>query len=169
MNHAYGVPQSCGMPQSSNLVSNLLVCSVNALPAILFLIFMTLLSRQDNYQVLLALVGSVFLTVSFLFGSTVCYRIGDESPRQKLFHGLMMSTALAWIVALAVLACLAMTPLYMGQDNGDGTNGLAEGILMVILFTFTFSPLVLFVAAFASLGASRLYNCLLCPSKQPAP
>ena len=119
---------------------------------------MTLLSRQDNYQVLLALVGSVFLAVSFLFGSTVCYRIGDESPRQKLFHGLMMSTALAWIVALAVLACLAMTPLYLGRDNGDGTNGIVEVVLMVILFTLTYTPLILVVGATASFVASRFHS-----------
>lgn len=169
MSHAYSVPSSCGIDRSKNLVSTLLACCINSLPAILFLIVMPLLSSEENYRVLFALVGSAFLAVSFLFVSTVCCRADSSWTRDKLFQGFAMSTALAWIVALAVLACLAMTPLYMGQDNGDGTNGLAEGILLVILFTFTFSPLVLFVAAFASLGASRLYNCLLCPSKQPAP
>ncbi len=158
MNHAYSVPSSCGVDRSRNLVSTLLACGINALPAILFLIVMPLLSSEENYRVLFELVGSAFLAVSFLFVSTVCCRADGSWTRDKLFQGFAMSTSLAWVAAMAVLACLAMTPLYLGQDNGDGTNGIAEGILMVILFTCTFTPLILVLGALASFAASRLYT-----------
>jgi hypothetical protein len=69
-----------------------------------------------------------------------------------------MSTFLAWIVSLAMLAFLALTPLYLGRDNGDGTNGIMEVVLMVILFTLTYTPLILVVGAPASFVASRLHT-----------
>ncbi len=157
MHETSSVLEICAVDRSKNLLSNLLACCINALPAILFLILMTLLSRDEDY-ILLALLGSVFLAVSFLFISTFCCRTDGSWTRQKLFHGFLMSTSLAWFVALAVLACLAMTPLYLGRDNGDGTNGIVEVVLMVILFTLTYTPLILVVGATASFVASRFHS-----------
>ncbi len=157
MHDTSSVSEICAVDRSKNLLSTLLACCINALPAILLLILLLLLSRDEDY-VLFALLGSAFLAVSFLFISTFCCRTDGSWTRQKLFHGFLMSTSLAWIVSLAMLAFLALTPLYLGRDNGDGTNGIMEVVLMLILFTLTYTPLILVVGAPASFVASRLHT-----------
>ena len=149
MHDTSSVLEICAVDRSKNLLSTLLACCINALPAILLLILLLLLSRDEDY---------VLFALSFLFISTFCCRTDGSWTRQKLFHGFLMSTSLAWFVALAVLACLAMTPLYLGRDNGDGTNGIVEVVLMVILFTLTYTPLILVVGATASFVASRFHS-----------
>ncbi|MFN8710773.1 MAG: hypothetical protein ACK58T_42270 [Phycisphaerae bacterium] len=66
----------------------------------------------------------------------------------------------AWFLSLFVFACLNMTPLYRGRDNGDGTNHPADCALLVILFLITFTALMIALQRLASSIAGRLREFL---------
>ena len=50
---------------------------------------------------------------------------------------------LAWLVALAVFALLNLTPLCIGQDNGDGNNDIALCTMYTVLISLAYSPVAL--------------------------
>lgn len=156
MNEAYCIPKNCVVNCMKDGGSSLLACMLNTTPAILFLSIMTLMADSDHNRILFASTGSTFVLLSFLFANAVWWLTAATRTRQELFHSLMASTTVAWIVSLAVLACLSVSPLYLGRDNGDGSNGIPEAVVMVVLFTFTFTPIILVLAAISSYLSSRL-------------
>jgi hypothetical protein len=134
-------------------------CSINALPSVFFLAFMILSLRGEYYFSLFASVGVVFLAASILVGLTVWKQHEICLPQQQLFQRLFLRSVVAWTIAIGVLGFLSVTPLYRGEYNGDGINGMTDCIVMVILFAFTFTPSVLAFAAGTAYVSSRLFLC----------
>jgi hypothetical protein len=48
---------------------------------------------------------------------------------------------LAWMAAFFVLGILNITPMCVGQDNGDGNNDLVMCVVQTVLVGFAYSPL----------------------------
>ena len=56
---------------------------------------------------------------------------------------ILIQGLLAWIVALIVLGFLNLTPLCIGQDNGDGNNDIGMCFFMTALSGLVYTPLYL--------------------------
>jgi hypothetical protein len=54
---------------------------------------------------------------------------------------ILIQGLLAWLVALIVLGFLNLTPLCVGQDNGDGNNDLGMCFFMTALSGLIYTPL----------------------------
>ena len=53
---------------------------------------------------------------------------------------LFFAGGLAWLIALLSLALLNITPLWVGQDNGDGMNSYSLCFLYAVLITLVYPP-----------------------------
>jgi hypothetical protein len=71
-----------------------------------------------------------------------------------IFLRMAAAAFLAVILALAVLTALNLTPLCVGQNNGDGTNNLVMCIVQTGLVAVFFGPLVLGLLALAAFASS---------------
>ena len=67
-----------------------------------------------------------------------------------------LACAIAWCVALIVLGAISLTPLCVGQDNGDGINDLGLCVLQVIGVGVAMTPIQLALVAAATAGAVLL-------------
>jgi hypothetical protein len=65
----------------------------------------------------------------------------------KRYPGLWIYAqgVLAWIVAVIVLGTLNLTPLCVGQNNGDGNNDFPLCIVQTVLVAFVYTPLEFFL------------------------
>jgi hypothetical protein len=71
------------------------------------------------------IVATAFLVASFLFGFLLSPRPQGVKFREA-WTRLFLGGALGWMSALATLGALNLTPLCVGQDNGDGINNLGR-------------------------------------------
>lgn len=116
----------------------------------LFWLVAALLSIQDQYYwpvYLLAFV--VLLTVSLLlgfFGPLFFQKLLPRYPWAWVF----LQGALAWGIGLATLGLLNLTPLCIGQNNGDGSNDLSLCILYTGLVALVYSPVEFFLLGLSS-------------------
>lgn len=83
--------------------------------------------------------GLVMLSASFLFGF-----FGPANACKHAGLWIFLQSSLAWFVGLLVLGLLNLTPLCIGQDNGDGSNDIFLCLLQSVLVAFFYTPLALF-------------------------
>jgi len=128
------------MPASNRLVSAIF----SALPGFIFLILFLGSSWPgrdywwETYLVVLIALVMSSLILGFAF-PPIIQRLGlRQSWIWILIQGL-----LAWIVALILLGLLNLTPLCVGQDNGDGNNNLGMCMFMTMLSAIVYSPVYL--------------------------
>jgi len=95
-------------------------------------------------------VSVVFITVSALLGLFLPSRLSD-SRLDRPWMWILVQGTLAWGLALLALAQINMTPLCIGQDNGDGNNNLALCAVQTIGVAIAYTPV-----AFTVLGLSAL-------------
>jgi hypothetical protein len=69
---------------------------------------------------------------------------------------LFLTGSLAWLAALAFMGLLHLTPLCVGQNNGDGNNDLARCMVVDLLVSLVYSPVHGTILALVSLAASRV-------------
>lgn len=127
-------------------------------PALSFLVFVLLVGRHEYYFLAYCITGLVFLVASFLAGAFILYRSINRGPHGASLFYVFLGLAMSWLMALLVLAVLNVTPLCVGQDNGDGSNDLTLCMVQTVLVSLLYSPLVLLMSGAASLAASRLLS-----------
>ena len=111
------------------------------LPALAASAWILFWSGQGYYRPVYPWVSLAFAFTSFSLGLFHAHHPGAGvrfAGRWLLLFGL-----LAWLTALACLALLNMTPLCIGQDNGDGINNLGLCTLYTLLAAVFYSPPVL--------------------------
>jgi hypothetical protein len=95
------------------------------------------------YSRLWQIAAVVFIAGSLLLGFIVAGRReavgGDAAARNRL----LFCGAVAWGLAVATLFALSVTPLCVGQDNGDGANGYPECVFFAVLSSLVYSSAVL--------------------------
>lgn len=121
----------------------LLVGGMAALPGLLFIAYNTLLFRGEYFYVFYALAGGVFATASFVLGALVTRLFRPATSRWQVILLLFGAIAAAWGLALALQGILSLTPLCVGQDNGDGSNDVALCLLQYGLVSLFSTPPVL--------------------------
>lgn len=68
---------------------------------------------------------------------------------------ILSREGIAWCLSVLVLAVINLTPLCLGQDNGDGRNNLAMCALLTGVWFGTTSVLVIPLATTAAVFARR--------------
>jgi len=143
---------------AGSLPSLMVLGCLQIIPSLLLLSGLILLSEAKNDFILFTLFGVAFVVLSLVSGIYVHCIHDNTASRQQLFRTMLVSSLVAWVVSVLILSLLSMTPLYLGRDNGDGTNGFAECILMVVLFSITWTPPMVMLSALTSLFSSRLLH-----------
>ena len=92
----------------------------------------------------------VLLLNSLLFGF-VLPNIFERLRTYYPWVWILIQGLFAWIVALIVLGLINITPLCVGQDNGDGNNDFGMCMFMTALSNVVYTPIYLML-----LGASAL-------------
>ena len=116
----------------------------SALPALFFLtLFLTssLLGR-DYWWATYLIVLCVLVICGLVFGCTlppVFQKLGLRQP----WIWILLQGLMAWIVAWIVLGLLNLSPLCVGQNNGDGNNDLGMCLFMTVLSGAVYSPVYL--------------------------
>ena len=75
--------------------------------------------------------------------------------------GCSFPGGVAWLIALLSLALLNITPLCVGQDNGDGMNSYSLCILYAVLITLVYSPPVLILLTLSALIGGKILSALI--------
>lgn len=113
-------------------------------------------SIGDEYYRPAYLIGcAVFLGASFVLG----FLLGPRSRSIRFWQAwvwLVVLGATAWLIALAALGLLNLTPLCVGQDNGDGNNSFGQCVSYTILVAIVYSPLVLTLLALSAAAGGAL-------------
>ena len=123
-----------------------------SLPALAWLTLILLIGDDDYYWIVYRIVGVGFLAISLMLGGLLPTLI-PQLWRQRPWFWLFGQGLPAWIFALLVLGILNLTPLCIGQDNGDGRNDLALCAVQTILVGFVHSlPQVFLLALSAGTG-----------------
>jgi hypothetical protein len=111
-----------------------------SIPAALWLTLLILAKGNDYYWPVYIVTSGAFLAASLaigFLGPTLFPQSFKRHPGLFIFgQGL-----LAWMAAFFVLGMLNLTPLCVGQDNGDGNNNLALCVVQTLLVGFFYSPL----------------------------
>jgi hypothetical protein len=113
---------------------------VTVLPALVFWMLISVSARCEYFWKSYFIVGGVFLAVSFAIG----FLIPTLAPKQWKRHPtlwLFSQGLLAWLVAILALGLVNLTPLCVGQDNGDGNNDFALCMAQTVMVSIVFSPL----------------------------
>jgi hypothetical protein len=139
------------------------IISIHCLPATLFLAYV--LSMGEEYFAPIYLMSAAAFLLSSIALATYNlrhYAEFIEAPQAKLFFSMLFS----WLVALFLLGFLNLTPLCVGQDNGDGVNTFQDCTINTVaggtLYTIGMLFLILLVTMVAGWiiqtrsGASQL-------------
>ena len=117
---------------------------VTAIPAAVFWILIAQTMAGEYFGVTYILVSEIFMAVSFVFGFFIPAPFTKHWKSHPTFW-LFGQGLLAWLVAVLVLGLFNLSPLCIGQDNGDGNNNLANCMVQTVMVPLVFSPLEFFL------------------------
>ena len=113
---------------------------VTVLPSLVFWILISESAGYDYFWKSYFIVSGVFLAVSFAIG----FFIPSLAPKHWKRHPtlwLFSQGLLAWLVAILALGLVNLSPLCVGQDNGDGNNDFVRCMVQTVMVAIVFSPL----------------------------
>jgi hypothetical protein len=94
----------------------------------------------------------VLFMTSLVFGFALPVMF-QRSRMSRPWQWILLQGVLAWILSLAVLWLLNLTPLCIGQNNGDGNNDLGMCMFMTVMSGIVYTPIYLgLLAASAAIG-----------------
>jgi hypothetical protein len=135
------------------------------LPAIGFGILEYISHDTDYFWRIYDITIAVFLAASLFLGfflPVFLRKIRITSP----WLNVIVPALLAYIIAGLALAVISITPLCIGQENGDGTNNLSQCIAVSGVVSLAFSPLELTMLTFSTfLGVAILSETPIPPMK----
>jgi len=134
-----------------SLWRSFLAGSILSIPALLLLAFAILSYRQEYFFSMYAIAWSVFWIASFFAGFMIAHFMPPGASRWRKVLLFFIGGLLAWVLSLAVLGASSLTPLCVGQDNGDGNNDIFLCLFQTALVSLVYTPpalLSLSVAAF---------------------
>src|SRR5215207_2900424 len=83
--------------------------------------------------------------------------------RRLLTGTLALVWLAAWVIGSAALLVAELTPLCIGQDNGDGNNTLSMCVGYAVLWIGLFTVLMIVPASLVAIVASRLLLPVFAP------
>jgi hypothetical protein len=141
------------MPFASRIVAAFFL----SLPAWVVGIGVYAIGNDQYYRDTYLAAWSVYLAVSLLAGLLI-----PPSTQNlgwlKSWAWLFLLGLAAWMSGLVVVGVLNLTPLCIGQDNGDGINDLALCVFYTILAAVFYSPLILGILLWSTgIGGALLH------------
>ena len=130
---------------------------VTALPAAISWMLVSISAGGEYFWKAYFLVCAVFLAASFALG----FFIPALSPalwKRQPGLWLLGQGMLAWLLALLALWIINLTPLCVGQDNGDGNNNVALCALETVMISLSCSPLEFFLLSLTALPGGWLIS-----------
>jgi len=100
--------------------------------------------------------GTYTAVLLVLFMTSLVFGFALPEMFQKLrmrnpWQWILTQGLLSWLMSLAVLWLLNLTPLCIGQNNGDGNNDPGMCIFMTVMSGIIYTPLYLGLLAVSSL------------------
>lgn len=132
----------------------------STLPALVFLVCSLSLFRGEYFWSTYVLTGGVYVIASLLAGFFLPGWVqgrGVEAP----WVWILLQGLAGWVAALLALGLLSLTPLCIGQDNGDGTNNLGACLVQAGLVSVAFTPAVLVVLWLSATIGNRALERLM--------
>jgi hypothetical protein len=132
----------------------------SALPALIFFICALSLFQGEYFWSTYVITGGVYLIGSLVAGFILPGLVQGRGVGAP-WVWIMLQGLAGWVAALGMLWLLSLTPLCVGQDNGDGVNNLGMCVMQAGLVSVAFTPavaLVLWLSAF--IGSQALERLL---------
>lgn len=98
-----------------------------------------------------------FCLVLGLFSAVFLRPLWSRRPGWWLY----LTGSLAWLAALGFMGLLHLTPLCVGQNNGDGNNDLVQCVVVDLLVSLVYSPVHGTILALVSLLGSPILKARL--------
>ena len=121
-------------------MTRLLSILFTSIPAVLWLTLVLLVDGDDYYWPAYILTCGIFLGVSLVIGF-LGPTLFPQSFKRHPGLWIFAQGILAWIAAVMVLGLLNLTPMCVGQDNGDGNNDLVMCVVQTVVVALVYSPL----------------------------
>lgn len=116
--------------------------------------------RREYYWSSYVATVMVYFVASFFLGiifPRVLRAIHIDHP----WSWLLIAGTTAWLSSLFFLGLLNLTPLCVGQDNGDGINNYSLCILYTMLIVFLYSPLELILISLNAVIGGKILSRLI--------
>jgi len=110
---------------------------------------------KEYFRTTYYLASAVFLAASLVLGFALPARLRRAGLR-RAWMWVFVQGAIAWSIALWALTMLNLTPLCIGQDNGDGTNNLGLCVVYSVAAAAVYSPIDLALLAASAVGGGLL-------------
>jgi hypothetical protein len=161
---------------ADSMVRRFLAGVLASLPAVVLGSLICATFEEGAYYTLpCQITAVVFLAASLLLGLCIpgWHGVDQFDSPSVIRKRCFTYPILAWILAVVVLFGLSFTPLVLGQDNGDGSNGYSDCWLFAILSSVADSaivvPLILLNSfLLASLLGRDAQNRSECAANTPA-
>lgn len=131
-----------------------------AFPASVYWILIVSLSGGDYFWKPYFLVSTIFLLISSATGYSMPALAGAGWIRCPTVW-ILAQGWLSWLAALVLLWAVNLTPLCIGQVNGDGRNDLALCLIQTGLVSIVYLPLEFCLLLLAALPGGWLARQLL--------
>ena len=143
-----------------SLTIRLLTSLFSVFPALIFTACALMTSREEYFWPTYLIVSLIFIGISLLLSQILpSWMHGSRFDYPWLW--LFIAGGLAWLVSLLSLTLLNLTPLCVGQDNGDGINDLGLCLLYTILVTIIYSPVELVLLLLSSFVGGKILRTLI--------
>lgn len=131
----------------------LLSAIFTALPGFFFfLLFLLTGWRREYWWGTYLVVLTVLLISSVFFG--FMFPLVFQKLRWRPWVWILVQGLLAWAIACLVLTLLNMTPLCVGQNNGDGNNNFGMCMFMTVLSGIVYTPVYFGLLVISALAGS---------------
>jgi hypothetical protein len=144
-----------------SVILSLFSSFVTVLPAAIFLwMFISIVAGNEYYWMSYFIVSGVYLVVSLALGFFVPALAPVHWKRHPILW-LFGQGMLAWLVAILALGLVNLTPLCVGQDNGDGNNDFALCMAQTVMVPIVCSPLEFILLCLTALPSSWIIKGLV--------
>jgi hypothetical protein len=136
----------------------------SSLPSIFFGICVMTSFIDEYFWSTYAIMAAVFFGASLFFGLSLP-SILKVNIHDNPWLWIFISGAIAWLVSLIGFGLINLTPLCIGQDNGDGINGYPLCFLYTLIASLLYSPALLVVLILNAFISGKLITRLTNPEK----
>ena len=143
-----------------SLASRILLSIFTATPAIIWLILSTIMDRREYFWSTYVIVCAAFVVISFLLGF-IAPSLLIKTPLYRPWTRILIPGGLAWLAAVSILGLLNLTPLCVGQNNGDGNNDLTQCLVQSVLVAIVYTPLELIMLAMSAITGGWIISKIL--------
>ena len=142
-----------------SLSIRLLTSFFSVFPALFFTASALMTSRDEYFWPTYLIASLIFVSASLVFSQILpIWLHGSRFDYPWLW--LFVAGGLAWLVTLFSLTLLNLTPLCVGQDNGDGMNDLGLCFLYTFLVALIYSPVELILLLLIAFVGGRILRSL---------